>query len=357
MSERANDPLAACIDLLKGRLHKNRGRGVNEQNTKASLIEPLLRSLGWDTDDFEVVHREYKSKRADRPVDYALQLAAKPVVFIEAKGLGENLSDRRWVSQILSYATVAGVIWCVLTDGDEYRFYNASAPVDADEKLFCQVRLSDAEVGQLASVLGMLSRTSIEKGMLTEFWEAHFVDRQVRNVLLEVLAGNDRRFVRLLKKHVPDLTDRQLVNSIARMEIVVGGHVVAPASENSHARQVPATPRRKANLKIAGKKQKRSVGVSLQQIVQSGLLAAPLKLFRKYKGRSLQAILRSDGTVEFDGQSFASCSTAAEHARGTVTGRRMNTNGWSFWQYTDGDGKSRELQHARNLYLNGKHQA
>jgi hypothetical protein len=28
------------------------------------------------------------------------------------------------------------VEWCVLTDGNEYRFYNASVPLDADEKLF-----------------------------------------------------------------------------------------------------------------------------------------------------------------------------------------------------------------------------
>ena len=128
MADDDSKSLQQCITLLTNRLQKYRGRSIGEQNTKASLIEPLLEALGWETRDFDEVHREYKAKRADRPVDYALQLNLKPLVFIEAKGLGENLSDRKWISQILGYATVAGVTWCVLTDGDEYRFYNASAP-------------------------------------------------------------------------------------------------------------------------------------------------------------------------------------------------------------------------------------
>lgn len=355
MSDRLNDPLAACIDLLKNRLQRYRGRTVGEQNTKASLIEPLLRSLGWDVDDFEEVHREYKSKRADRPVDYALQLAGKPAVFIEAKGLGENLSDRKWVSQILSYATVAGVVWCVLTDGNEYRFYNATAPVDADEKLFGQVRIADAGSDELHQALGLIARASVENNSLAEHWETHFVDRQVRHVLESVLSGQDARFVKLVRKHLPELTDRQLAKSLARQAITVNGRAVVHASSSSPP-GLEAPTRNRAAVKRAGKKKRHAIGVSLQQILESGLLAAPLKLFRKYKGKVMQATLRSDGTVEFDGKSFASCSTAAEFARSTVTGRHMNTNGWQFWQYTDSEGIKRELLQARERYLKAHHQ-
>jgi hypothetical protein len=179
----ASDALRKCILLLATRLQKYKGRAIGEQNTKASLIEPLLEALGWDTRDFDEVHREYKAKRADRPVDYALQLALKPLVFVEAKGLGENLSDRKWVSQILGYATVAGVTWCVLTDGDEYRFYNATAPVDADEKLFCRIRLSDGHHELAFETLRLISRANVESGSLASYWKAHFVDRHVHAAL------------------------------------------------------------------------------------------------------------------------------------------------------------------------------
>jgi hypothetical protein len=93
--------------------------------------------------------------------------------------------------------------------------------------------------------------------------------------------------------------------------------------------------------------------VTLEQVIQAGLLRTPLKVFRKYKGKVMQATVQADGSVEFDGQKFASCSSAAEHARSTVTGRKMNTNGWTFWQYTDENNKKRELVHARECFLNG----
>jgi predicted type IV restriction endonuclease len=54
---------------------------LGEQNTKAALIEPLLRALGWDGEDVDEVHREYKLRAMDNPVDYALMLERKPVEF------------------------------------------------------------------------------------------------------------------------------------------------------------------------------------------------------------------------------------------------------------------------------------
>jgi hypothetical protein len=116
---------------------------LGEQNTKAALIEPLLRALGWDVEDVDEVHREYKARAMDNPVDYALMLERKPVLFVEAKGTRENLEDRKWAAQIMSYAVVAGVEWVLLTNGDEYRIYNSHAAVPVQDKLFRSARLSE----------------------------------------------------------------------------------------------------------------------------------------------------------------------------------------------------------------------
>jgi hypothetical protein len=86
-------------------------------------------------------------------------------------------------------------------------------------------------------------------------------------------------------------------------------------------------------------------------LIQAGHLKPPVKLFRKYKGRMMEATLLESGEVEFQGQRFATCSTAAEFARSTITGRKMNTNGWQFWQYTDGSGSSVELLDVRERFL------
>jgi hypothetical protein len=79
-----------------------------ESNTKARLIEPSIAALGWDVLDPDEVHREYRRRPADNPVDYALQLSRTPRLFIEAKGLGENIgeniNDPKWANGAIGEA-------------------------------------------------------------------------------------------------------------------------------------------------------------------------------------------------------------------------------------------------------------
>lgn len=124
---------------------RERTERIGEQYTKAILIDPVLAALGWDLGNLDEVSREYRHKPQDNPVDYALRAFGQPLLFIEAKALGTDLSPCRYAAQVLAYASIVGVAWCLLTDGDEYRLYNAHAPVDVDEKLFHTVRVSDAD--------------------------------------------------------------------------------------------------------------------------------------------------------------------------------------------------------------------
>ena len=107
---------------------------IGEEETKAILIDPVLTALGWRVDELQDVRREYRAKSQDNPVDYALLAFGKPRLFVEAKALSSAL-DRKSASQLLGYAAVVGVGWCLLTNGDEYRLYNSHASVDVDEKL------------------------------------------------------------------------------------------------------------------------------------------------------------------------------------------------------------------------------
>src|SRR5258708_38934446 len=152
---------------------------VGEQNTKAALIEPVLRVLGWDVEDVDEVHREYRQRSMDAPVDYALVLDNEPVLFVEAKGLRENLEDRRWAGQIVGYAAVAGVEWVVLTNGDEYRIYNAHAAVAVHDKLFRVARVTDPATHP-EGVLELFSKVRMMQGHLTTVFKTHLIDHQVR---------------------------------------------------------------------------------------------------------------------------------------------------------------------------------
>ncbi|HEV8424609.1 MAG TPA: hypothetical protein VGS14_05415 [Actinomycetes bacterium] len=140
--------------------YRRLGQRVGESNTKAGLIEPVIAALGWDVLDPDEVHREYRRRSPDNPVDYALLLSRTPRLFIEAKGLGGNIDDPRWANQTISYAAVAGVEWVALTDETEWRLYNAHAPVPVEQKLFRAVRLTE-DIDAAFELLALLSKDNL----------------------------------------------------------------------------------------------------------------------------------------------------------------------------------------------------
>ena len=345
--------LREAIQEAVGKIRKYQDRNLGEQNTKATLIDPVLEALGWNVRDADEVYREFKPTTRDSPVDYALTILRKPRLFVEAKGLGETLSDRKWIAQVLGYATVAGVEWCVLTDGDEYRFYNATAPLDAEEKLFCSVRLTDDEPSDVAKTLTLISRANMEENLLDVLWSAHYVDRRVKSALQDMFSSVDRSLVRIIRHRESKLTPKEIGESLRRLDIKVESVTplpVSPTRKSSAApRKLPTkSPARRAT---AAKRTTAHSRVSLADVIGAGLLSPPTRLFRKYKGQILEATLLPDGAVECQGKRYESCSNAAGVARSIVTGRWMSTNGWDFWHYLDERGKKKTLLDVREKYL------
>src|SRR5215210_1734040 len=229
MTDSARRAVVDVLPTLRKRIQKirNRKENIGEQNTKAALIDPLLSALGWDIEDIDEVSREYRRKPQDNPVDYALFMLRSPRLFVEAKGLEKDLNDRKWISQILSYATVVGVEWCVLTNGDEYRLYNAHAPVEVEQKLFRVVRISDlAQEEYTFDTLELLSKEKMSDNLLNVLWKAHFIDRHVSAALAEILQNEDADLIRLIRKRTPELSPLEIRESLTRADIRVDFPVV-----------------------------------------------------------------------------------------------------------------------------------
>lgn len=363
MAKANEESLKDAIKAATSKVLRFRDRGLGEQNTKASLIEPILEALGWDIRDPDEVHREFKPTSRDSPVDYALKLIRKPRLFVEAKGLGEELSDRKWIAQVLGYATVAGVEWCVLSDGDEFRFYNAIVPLDAEEKLFCKLRLSDSTEAEAVKTLRLISRQNMEENLIDVLWSAHFVDRQVRESLKRLVETTDKRLIRLVRADCPKLAPKDIADSIRRLDIRINSPADLPESTGIARRQpAPPTTSKTSSKKLtktppkAIRQTKRKpttmyIGITLGDVCKAGILKPPVKLFREYRGTKLEATLKPDGAVEFKGVTYTTASNAAANARATIAGRPMSTNGWEFWQYLDGDRKAKTLEDARAEYL------
>lgn len=335
--------LANAIEVLRKRIQQIRERKeiIGEENTKATLIDPLLEALGWDLREIDEVRREYRRKPQDNPVDYALFLNRTECLFIEAKSLEKDLSDHKWVTQNLSYATGAGVQWCVLTNGDEYRIYNAHAPVAVEEKLLRCVRISDTEPGYLIDTVVLLSKDKMRGSLLEEMWKAHFVDRKVRQAVEGLLAEEDAGLVRLILKRAGGLSAADIRASLKRAKIRIDFPVpILPGSPEGP----PVPPEAPAEA-------------TLENLIAAGLIRPPLELERDYKGVHLVAVIHQDGMVEFAGEAYNSLSKAAGMARKTALGSPPErpypqTNGWAFWQYRDKEtGELREMDHLRKQYL------
>ncbi|GAA3989846.1 hypothetical protein [Hymenobacter antarcticus] len=89
----------------------------NEAATRAALIDPVLRALGWDTANVQVVEPE-KTLSNELRIDYLLNdPAGQPWVVVEAKCLDSSLDKYGYVGKILGYALTLNVHTVCITDG------------------------------------------------------------------------------------------------------------------------------------------------------------------------------------------------------------------------------------------------
>lgn len=96
----------------------------NEAATRAALIDPVLRALGWDTADVRMVEPE-KTIGVKQALDYVLYDAAGAVsVVIEAKKLGESLDKLGHIGAAIGYAFSLKPKKLLITDGIHWHYYS-----------------------------------------------------------------------------------------------------------------------------------------------------------------------------------------------------------------------------------------
>jgi Restriction Enzyme Adenine Methylase Associated len=343
------DTLKQCVQRIDR--YRRPGQRVGESNTKAGLIEPVIAALGWDVLDPDEVHREYRRRPADNPVDYALLLSRTPRLFIEAKGLGENIDDPKWANQTISYAAVAGVEWVALTDGADWRVYNAHAPVPVEQKLFRAVRVAE-DVDAAFELLALLSKDNMRDNRIQELWRGFFVDRQVHAALDELFNAGEppRDLVALITKRVPDLPRADVHASLVRARVTFDFPLaslptapVPPSAAPAPASPVPfPTPARTDQgarpswTPVSGAERR----LTLHDVIESGRLQAGCRIEADYMGEHHTAELLADGQLRFRGETYASLSSAGAAVKQAVRGPDIPesvyaTDGWAFWRGTD----------------------
>jgi len=161
------DDLPGVIEKLQNTI-KNRQDYLSqrEMRTRAVLIDPLLRKLGWDVSEPDMVQIEYEIEK--KRADYAVMSGGKAVTVIEAKALGKPLEDDA-TDQVLNYANKAGIPYMAVTDGDKRVMYDVFKKGALDERQLMKFELSKQPAREAARQALKLKKV-IEDELYLEYW-------------------------------------------------------------------------------------------------------------------------------------------------------------------------------------------
>ena len=153
------DSLLKLVETLRERIDEH-GDALrqSEAMTRYALIDPMLRELGWNTDDPAQVVPEYRVAN-NQMADYVLRANDAPTIVVESKKLDEPLQGGKALDQGILYSAHTRSGYFLLTDGRRWELYEGRS-TDLVES-FDLLDQSPAEVCLKALALW---RPSVESG-------------------------------------------------------------------------------------------------------------------------------------------------------------------------------------------------
>lgn len=191
------------LGILAQRSVLIRGMCHNEEGTKQYLVLPVLNALGYDCANPYEVQPEYAADFRDgaqNRVDYAILRNGEPVIAVECKACGAELSGER--GQLRGYfAALPSVCLGILTDGIRFEFFTDSENQNVmDEEPFVTLDLSASEqvpVDVLEAVL-LVCRSSFDPYSIAEAAEARLIAKRVRAILMQEVREPSEKFCRVI---------------------------------------------------------------------------------------------------------------------------------------------------------------
>lgn len=165
----------------------------NEGATIQVSVLPFIRALGYSTQYLSEVYPQYSILNMDA-VDYAVLRDGEPIMFLEAKKAGENLSAKHW-KQLFEYFNADKARIGILTNGIEYRFYTDSVKQNImDDEPSLIINLCDLDKVSVAQLDGFTK---------ARFHPEHSLRKiKISNLLSKEMDQPSDEFVRYFAKQV-----------------------------------------------------------------------------------------------------------------------------------------------------------
>lgn len=350
------DPaFAGHVQQLQGYLSLN----LSESDTRAYLIDPILRILGYK--DVTDLRREVPIPATKETLDYELLIRGQPVAIVEAKALRHHLNDQH-AAQCVQYASILGIRWCLITNGIEWALYDAHGKGPLADKRIVGVRLDgpEADTQEAWAVLSLFSPDA--------FTQANPLARLlIERVVADDLARPDSPAVEALRRSARSRfgerisgqtvvsTVHQLMNRTRGIKPNGGSELLSNGPDRPHeepskiAAPVPALPTRSERAFRAwatrrgdqppSPSREHQRRITLADLITAGLLPDDAALEVRIRGASYVGRLR-EGQIEVGGQLFSTPSSASIALRDVPS-----WNGWTDWLY-----KGETLAHIRQRY-------
>ena len=182
----------------------------NEAETCHWVIVPLLEACGY-------ARHEINSQNPDgagKYPDFTILTGTQYQWFLEAKSWNVTLADSH-INQAIFSAYSTGRRWVVLSNGQEWRLYDATvhAPTPGD-RLVAKAKISDG--GDFEGFLHAISKESVTSGRILQF----AAQSRVTEIIEEQLKSKDslliRRITEVLRKELkaPDASPETVLSAL-----------------------------------------------------------------------------------------------------------------------------------------------
>lgn len=204
-------------------------KSYSEAQARVDFITPFFKALGWDAENEEgLPHHarevvvEASEDTGGRP-DYGFRVSGQTKFFVEAKAPCEQLDTAKHIIQAKTYAwNTKQVFFVVLTDFEEFRFYDASIQPDVrkpDEGLLLSLKYSDyiARLEQLWEFSKERVLAGSLEAMLPRDRRTQRLRIPVDAVFLEEMTEWREGLAKNIYKNNPTLTAKQLNEVVQRL--------------------------------------------------------------------------------------------------------------------------------------------
>jgi type I restriction-modification system DNA methylase subunit len=222
----------ACLRKLGAKFEADKAhylsKGYSEAQARIDFVTPFFKGLGWDVEnDAGLPHHEReviveRGETEGRP-DYNFRLGGQTKFFVEAKAPSEPLDAARHILQAKGYAwNTKQVFFVILTDFEEFRFYDASIKPDErtpDEGLLLTLNYTDYL--KSAEKVWEFSKERVAAGSLDAMLPRDRRTQRLRipvdEAFLDEMTGWREDLARNIYKNNPDLTAKQLNEVVQRL--------------------------------------------------------------------------------------------------------------------------------------------